>query len=411
MSSETISICTIFKNEEKLLPDFLDSFENLADEWVLTDTGSSDGSLDIIRDKGIECLFFEWCDHFSRARNYGIEQAKSDWIFVADVDDRIRPADIKTFKKVLQETDAAAITVNYVNLKKSDWLAEEPIEINRQIRMVCFRNGLGIHYRGAVHEDPMVSIEELGGELIHLDIPVYHLGYADDLLEAKLIRNSRLLSQQWENGHRDPDLTHYYTSMHWGPEIWIREALENVQKQIKSERSKRLIEDLYYWYMDFDPKSCRKIEQELKNKRPGSAALLLQSARKSFFEQQSELAIQLFNGLWLQSELSYPTRYRSEVALRLAFLYASQGDLETANQVISSYRERYSWTPSLWHLKLKVLATLGSWSQIQDLLRQTIPNFISALEEYKQKEIIQIFKHSPVRLDIPVELQKLLMQD
>ena len=78
MSLPSVSICTIFKNEEKFLPEFLDSFECLADEWVLTDTGSTDKSLDIINNKGIDYLYFEWSDHFSKARNYGISKAKSD---------------------------------------------------------------------------------------------------------------------------------------------------------------------------------------------------------------------------------------------------------------------------------------------------------------------------------------------
>ena len=408
MSSTTISVCTIFKNEEKFLPDFLDSFENLADEWVLTDTGSSDGSVDIIQDRGIQCLFFRWCDHFSKARNYGIEQATSDWVFVADVDDRIRSEDVKTLIKVLQETDAIAITINYINLKNTNWLEEEPIELNRQTRMVCFRNGLGIHYRGAVHEDPMASIEELQGKLIHLDIPVYHLGYTDDLIDSKLLRNSQLLSQQWENGQRDPDLIHYYTSMKWSSEIWIRETLESAQKRIKSERSKRLIEDLYFWYLDFDPESCKNIEENLRNMRPDSSALHLQAARKSFSEQKSETAMQLFNDLWLQPELSYPIRYRSEVALRLAFLYASQGYLESANQVIENYKERYSWTPSLWHLKLKLLASLGLWNEIENLLHHQIPDAILAIEDYKLQEIIKIISHSPIHLHIPSPLKNII---
>ena len=51
MSIPSISICTIFKNEEQFLPEFLDCFDHLADEWILTDTGSTDDSIDIITNK------------------------------------------------------------------------------------------------------------------------------------------------------------------------------------------------------------------------------------------------------------------------------------------------------------------------------------------------------------------------
>ena len=36
----TISLCTIFRDEEEFLPEFLDLLENSFDELVLVDTGS-----------------------------------------------------------------------------------------------------------------------------------------------------------------------------------------------------------------------------------------------------------------------------------------------------------------------------------------------------------------------------------
>ncbi|MEE2923946.1 MAG: glycosyltransferase family 2 protein [bacterium] len=408
MSIPSISICTIFKNEEQFLPEFLDCFDHLADEWILTDTGSTDDSIDIITNKGINYLSFPWCDHFGKARNFGIAKAKSDWIFVVDVDDRIRYEHAKILKDVLQKTSAIAITINYVNLKKSNWIEDEPSELNRQVRMVCFRNGLNIHYRGAVHEDPMASIEEIDGEIIHLDIPIYHLGYMDHLLELKSVRNSKLLNKQWEDGRRDPDLVHHYTSLHWGPKKWIREALESAQDNISSFRSTRVVEDLYYWYLDFDSNSCTNIKQSLKIHRPDSAAFLLESARQNFMEHKSDIAFKLFKDLWMRPELFYPIRYRSEVALRLAFLYASQANLVDANQLIDSYLEKYSWTASLWHLKFKLLAALGSWNELQVLLNSEIPNLVVNLGEQKMNEIIEIMGRSPVQLDIPDKLKRLI---
>lgn len=408
MSLPSVSICTIFKNEERFLPEFLDSFECLADEWVLTDTGSTDNSLDIISNKGIDFHYFEWSDHFAKAKNFCINKAKSDWIFVADADDRIRFEHAKILRDVLKKTSAVAVSINYVNLKKADWTEIKPTELNRQVRMVCFRNGLNIHYRGAVHEDPMPSIEEIGGEVLHLDIPIYHLGYVDDLLELKSIRNKTILTKQWENGARDADLVHDYTSLHWGPEKWIQEALESAQDRIDSVRSSRVVEDLYYWYLDFDINSCASFRQILKTKRPQSLALILESARKNFMEQKSDEAVKLFKDLWTRPAFSYPTRYRSEVALRLAFLYASKSNLVDANQIIDNYLESYPWTASLWHLKFKLLAALGFWDELKLLLEQEIPESLVLLEEQKQEEIVKILGQCPINIIDKSKLLKIL---
>ena len=45
----TISLCTIFRDEEEFLPEFLDLLEDSVDELVLVDTGSVDNSLKVIR--------------------------------------------------------------------------------------------------------------------------------------------------------------------------------------------------------------------------------------------------------------------------------------------------------------------------------------------------------------------------
>ena len=163
--------------------------------------------------------------------------------------------------------------------------------------------------------------------------------------------------------------------------------------------------------MDFDINSCANFRQSLETKRPQSSALILESARKSFIDQKSEEAVKLFKDLWLRPELSYPIRYRSEVALRLAFLYASQSNLADANKLIESYREKYPWTASLWHLKLKLLAALGFWNDLQELLREEIPSSIMFLEQFKKEEIIKILKQSPIHLNNDSELRKFLRKE
>ena len=59
----------IVKNEERHLGRLLASVVQFADEIVILDTGSSDGTRQIALDYGAQVFDFKWCDDFAKARN------------------------------------------------------------------------------------------------------------------------------------------------------------------------------------------------------------------------------------------------------------------------------------------------------------------------------------------------------
>ena len=71
----------------KDLTECLESLKNGVDEIIITDTGSSDNSVEIARRYTDKIFFFQWCDDFSAAKNYCLEQATGDWIVFLDADE------------------------------------------------------------------------------------------------------------------------------------------------------------------------------------------------------------------------------------------------------------------------------------------------------------------------------------
>ena len=139
----TISLCTIFRDEEEFLPEFLDLLEDSVDELVLVDTGSVDNSLKIIKEKGHAIHYFEWINHFSKARNYCLSLATSDWILMLDVDDRIELENLQLLKAKIQNTDRDAIYVPYISITNKDWRNFKHNSTAIQNRLVAFRNHRG----------------------------------------------------------------------------------------------------------------------------------------------------------------------------------------------------------------------------------------------------------------------------
>ena len=76
----TISLCMIVKNEEAVLERCLKSVGDIADEIVIVDTGSTDGTKEIAEQYADLVCDFAWRDDFAAARNYSFSKATKEYI-------------------------------------------------------------------------------------------------------------------------------------------------------------------------------------------------------------------------------------------------------------------------------------------------------------------------------------------
>ena len=65
------------------------SVRDLADELVIGDTGSTDGTVAIAREFGARIISVPWRDDFAAARNAVLGEARGDWILQLDADEII----------------------------------------------------------------------------------------------------------------------------------------------------------------------------------------------------------------------------------------------------------------------------------------------------------------------------------
>ncbi|MFS0836841.1 glycosyltransferase [Paenibacillus sp. 1P03SA] len=87
----TISVVIPVLNEERCITRCLDSIRGLADEIIVLDTGSTDGTVDLIRGDypHVRIEFAEWQDDFAGIRNRLNDLAAGDWIFQLDADEAL----------------------------------------------------------------------------------------------------------------------------------------------------------------------------------------------------------------------------------------------------------------------------------------------------------------------------------
>ena len=182
----SISLCMIVKNEEENLERCLQSVDGLVDEIVLTDTGSTDGTVAIARRFGARVFRYQWNDSFSDARNFSLAQAAGTWILIMDADDELDPADRDALLSLTRDGGNGS---EIYCCRTFCYCGDRPdcgsTLINMNIRLI--RNGKGYRYRGRVHEQLTRGEDPPGGPLpmSAAGIRFHHYGYLNSEIEKK----------------------------------------------------------------------------------------------------------------------------------------------------------------------------------------------------------------------------------
>ena len=107
----TISVCIICRNEADKLPECLDSVR-WADEVVVMDLESTDGSADVARAFGATVVSHEPIPIVEPLRNAVASHASGDWILALDPDERVSPGLAEELRRVAGlDVDAVEIPV------------------------------------------------------------------------------------------------------------------------------------------------------------------------------------------------------------------------------------------------------------------------------------------------------------
>lgn len=192
-----LSLCMIVRDCAEVLRDCLESVAPWVDEVIIVDTGSNDDTRDVASHYGARLFEFPWCDDFSAARNESLRHATGEWIFWMDSDDVL---DVENGRKLeeLVRGHHKPSTLGYVaqvhcpsdgSQGSSDATVVDHVKV--------FRNDPRIRFEGRIHEQVLMPIRRLGGEVEWTDIFVVHSNadHTDAGRERKYERDLRILEK------------------------------------------------------------------------------------------------------------------------------------------------------------------------------------------------------------------------
>jgi glycosyltransferase involved in cell wall biosynthesis len=154
----------IVKNEECVLARCLDCVRQFADEIVIVDTGSTDKTKEIASKYTDKVYDFEWCDDFSKARNFAFSKATMDYVMWLDADDVIEFREIEKINQLKLNMVADTYMLKYATI--FDEMGKPNFVFERER---ILKNDKRAVWCGFVHE-AIVPF----GKIEHLDITIQH---------------------------------------------------------------------------------------------------------------------------------------------------------------------------------------------------------------------------------------------
>lgn len=217
MSSPSISLCMIVKNEAVFIERCLKSVCHVVNEIIVVDTGSTDETIDICKKYEATILPFEWKEHFAEARNFGVNQAKSDWILWLDADEELEDGYEELLRSTLASTKAQMLLMPVINYSGESFpVQENEAFIYAQPRL--FRNHIGIQFYNRIHESPMLPDNITSSDSIsQIEIPIHHYGYIQEVTKRKnkAQRNLNLLQKEYQTSNHSPWIEYHLASEHY----------------------------------------------------------------------------------------------------------------------------------------------------------------------------------------------------
>jgi glycosyltransferase involved in cell wall biosynthesis len=163
--AQPLSVVLVVHNAEAQLPACLASIP-FADEIVVVDSGSSDGTAVCAGRHGARVVQHEWMG-FGRQKQFAVAQARNDWVLCLDADERVSPELERSIRAALEAPVAPVYRMRRRNRFLGRWLAHGEGYPDWSTRLFDRRNAAWSD--DPVHEKVLYAVTpgSLAGDLLH----------------------------------------------------------------------------------------------------------------------------------------------------------------------------------------------------------------------------------------------------
>jgi glycosyltransferase involved in cell wall biosynthesis len=174
MKKSKISIAVIAKNEVDRIGRLLKSVR-FADEVVVVDSGSTDGTQDVCEQMDAKVVFNKW-PGYAAQKQFAMDYTISEWILNLDADEEISGPLAKEIQDAIKNIgpDVSAFSMPRLSRYLGKWIKHGGWYPDRKVRLV--RRGKGMWKGEGLHEQLIVN-----GKIKQLSEPILHHVYRNIL--------------------------------------------------------------------------------------------------------------------------------------------------------------------------------------------------------------------------------------
>jgi glycosyltransferase involved in cell wall biosynthesis len=201
VSDRPLTVIIPCKDERKNIRLCIESVQGLADEVLVADSGSTDGTLDIVRSIGGCRVIQREYIHSGDFKNWAIPQATHAWVLLVDADERVTP---KLRREIVETLDSSQADGYWI--RRENYFLGHRIRFSGWASDCClrlFRRDLARYAGDTDHAE--VEIES--GRVGRLKHRLQHFTcWSYDQYIRKLDRYTSWQAQQWHLAGRQPSL-------------------------------------------------------------------------------------------------------------------------------------------------------------------------------------------------------------
>jgi len=178
-----ISVLVPVRNEKANIIGCLDSVR-WADDIVVVDSGSTDGTVELAKSRGATVAQFQWNGKFPKKKNWALENVpwKHEWILILDADERITPELAAEMQQELQQPRADGYFINRRFMFLGKWIRHCGYYPSWNLRLFRHRRGRyeTVQTSGTLSGDNEVHEHVIiNGSTAHLKNDMLHYAYPD----------------------------------------------------------------------------------------------------------------------------------------------------------------------------------------------------------------------------------------
>ncbi len=194
-----ISVCMIAKNEDNHIEECLKRLKPCKFEVIVVDTGSVDRTVEIAQRYADRVFHFAWCNDFSAARNFSVQQASNDWVLVIDCDEYLENVNLAELEEAIDRNSRAVGMI-----VRNNPYSIQGVRSVMSERIARLFNRRYCHFEGIIHEQ-VCALDGREIETFQIPLTFYHEGYVSESgKRMRATRNLELLLHDLETKGPSP---------------------------------------------------------------------------------------------------------------------------------------------------------------------------------------------------------------